>query len=519
MSLTESDEPKPQRKSRIGLNPETLISSIALVLLVNVFQRSVGFGRAVLFCRWLEPEELGYWEMAFGFLLLAAPLAVLGLPGSFSRYLEKYRQQGRLWQFLRRTVTWTLFFAASSILLLLWFRESVAQLVFGEANEELVGLTVGLILSVGFVAYHHFVQALFGGLRLFRVVSALHLMQSLLFAAISLVLLHWWKTSAESVLVGYAAACFLSTTVVLVWASTRIEREADSGNHVAARKFWTPLLRFAAWLWVTNLLSNLFTVIDRYMILHNGTFETAEAMVQVGNYHSSNIVPVLLISVAGLIVGAMTPHLSHEWETGHRESVSTRLGTGLKLTAIAMLFGGILVLLFCPVLFHYAFENKYDGGLAVLPWTLAACVWFSLLLVAETYVLVAEKTHLATVPLVVGLVVNVILNLILLPMWGLLGAVVATALATLVALLCQLTINFRLGMKVSWQTVLLMIVPLLLGFGPEFALAGLVVLVFLVLFGRAIFTQNEREEIKAEALRRAPWLARWFGPRSQMTSP
>ena len=41
--------------------------------------------------------------MAFGFLMLAAPLVVLSLPGTFGRYVERYRQQGQLRSFLRRT--------------------------------------------------------------------------------------------------------------------------------------------------------------------------------------------------------------------------------------------------------------------------------------------------------------------------------------------------------------------------------------------------------------------------------
>ena len=57
----------------------------------------------MLFCRWLDPEQLGLWDMAFSFLLLAAPLAVLAIPGSFGRYLEYYRRRGQLHVFLRRT--------------------------------------------------------------------------------------------------------------------------------------------------------------------------------------------------------------------------------------------------------------------------------------------------------------------------------------------------------------------------------------------------------------------------------
>ena len=68
-----------------------------------MLQRLVGFVREIFFCRWLAADQLGQWDMAFGFLMLAAPLAVLALPGTFGRYVERYRQQGRLRGFLRWT--------------------------------------------------------------------------------------------------------------------------------------------------------------------------------------------------------------------------------------------------------------------------------------------------------------------------------------------------------------------------------------------------------------------------------
>jgi hypothetical protein len=59
----------------------SLAASVFVLLAVSVIQR-VGFGRGVMFAAgW--PDELGQWDVAYSFLLLAAPLIVLGLPGSF----------------------------------------------------------------------------------------------------------------------------------------------------------------------------------------------------------------------------------------------------------------------------------------------------------------------------------------------------------------------------------------------------------------------------------------------------
>lgn len=484
-----------ERRARVGLRPETLLSSLAVVLVVNLVQRSVGFGRAVLFCRWLDPNELGYWEMAYSFFLLAAPLAVLGVPGSFGRYLEKYRQQNRLRLFLRRTAAWTFGMAALAITGLLWQREAVSTLVFGTPDR--VGLTLGVIACLSVVILHHFLEAVFAGLRMYRVVSSMHFTQSMAFAVISLSLIAGWRAEVVSLVIGYAAACLLSVVGVITWSLFRLDHQADSSEPIGLQAFWAPLMGFAIWVWVTNLLTNVFSVIDRYMILHFGGFSPEEALVQVGNYHTSIIVPILLISMANLMVGAMTPHLSHEWESGRRAAVGGRLNLALKLTTLVMLVVGVGVLTICPSLFHYGFDNKYEAGLAVLPWTLTSCVWFSLLLIAQQYVWCAEKSHRATGPLAVGLVTNIGLNLLLLPVLGLAGAVMATAGATLLTLLVQLYVNHRSGMHVHRGTLLVVFAPALLTFGPVVASLGAAAVLALAIARGWILTPEERQQLAA----------------------
>ncbi len=82
---------------------ETLIDSVVMLLVMSVVQRSVGFVRGILVCRWLSPAELGEWDLAYGFLNLAVPVAVLGIPGSFGRYMERYRMRGQGRRFLAMT--------------------------------------------------------------------------------------------------------------------------------------------------------------------------------------------------------------------------------------------------------------------------------------------------------------------------------------------------------------------------------------------------------------------------------
>lgn len=476
------------------MRPDTLSSSILLLLTVTVVQRSVGFGRGVLFCRWLDAESLGHWEMAYGFLLLAAPVSVLGLPGSFGRYLTRYREEGRLRMFLRRTAGWTATLSACAVGALLAFRQEFAYLVFGD--REMSGMLVLVAGGLAAVILLHFLEAVFAGLRLYRVVSAMNFCQSMLFAAIALTLIAAWRASAVSVILAYAASCVVVSSGVLLWASLRTEWTPDSSPELSHRSFWPPLMRFAVWVWVTNLLSNLFAVVDRYMIVHCGSFNADQALEQVGNYHASAIVPMLLVSIANLLVGAMTPHLSSDWEAGRRQAVSDQLNLALKLAPLCMLAVGLVVLIFNPLLFNVVLEGRYTSGQGVAPWTLATCVWFGLLLLAQTYAWCAERTRQAALPLGVGLLANVVLNLLLLPRYGLQGAVMATAIATLCALGHQLWINHRLGMRVSLGVLLMVVAPLALVGGVATALGAVAVCLIGVAGTNVLLTAAEKNQLK-----------------------
>jgi O-antigen/teichoic acid export membrane protein len=476
------------------LRTDTLVSSVVLLLAATLLQRTIGFGRGMLFCRWLSPETLGEWEMVYSFLLLAAPLAVLGVPGSFGRYLEHYRQRGHLHTFLSRTSIWTVAWSAAAVGAVLVFAPWFSQLLFGNTNS--VALVRGTALCLAAVILHHTLCSLLTALRLFRVVTAVNFAQSLLFAAVALALL-LTRASVSSILIGYGVACLLASLGGIVWVWPGI-RELDRPDaRLPQLQFWPRLLRFAFFVWITNLLSHLFAVVDRYMLVHYAGLPSAEALNQVGHYHSSRLVPLLLISFADLLSGLVMPHLSHDWEAGRRAKVGQQTNLCVKLTGLGMLGFGVCVLLFAPLLFDVILQGRYSDGLSVLPWTLTGCVWCGIYAVAQNYLWCAEHARLATAPLALGLGLNVVLNLLLLPVWGLLGAVVATAVSTSICLAAILLLSRRHGMTLDHGTWLVVIAPLALSQGTHTAAATLGVMAVAAAGTSLIFTARERVQLRA----------------------
>ena len=262
--------------------------------------------------------------------------------------------------------------------------------------------------------------------------------------------------------------------------------------HVAV---WAKIAPFAAWVLLGSVLTNLFGVVDRYMIVHFSRMSAAEALDAVGNYHSSRVVPLLLVSIATMLATMITPHLSHDWEAGRREQVAARLRLFLKLFGFALFAGAVAVLLAAPLLFQVALRGKFPGGQAVLPWTLVYCTWFGLSLVAQNYLLCAEKARLASVALFCGLVLNVPLNLVLLPRLGLQGAVLSTAAANALSLGLICLFNRRLGFHLDDGAKLVLVLPMLVCLGPWVALFALVAVAADAVWSDRLLSPEEKRQL------------------------
>ncbi len=476
---------------RLGV--DTLAGSVAVLLVMTVLQRVIGFGRGMLFCRWLDSEQLGLWDIAFGFINLAGPLAVLGLPGSFGRYVEYYRQRGQLRTFLRRTAAFSGAMTLLAVCAIVLGRDWCAWLVFNRG--DLGGLMACLGVTLATVIAFNSLVLLLIAVRLHRLVNTLQFFQSLGFAGLSLVLFEVWQMSTASAVVAFAVSSLLCSLAVLGRLKKIWHAAPESCETLPHRAMWAKVVPFALWMWITNVLYNLFDIVDRYMILHHSGLDVHEALRQVGNYHTSRIIPVLLGAVAGLLGAMLTPHLSHDWESGQRDQVSDRLNLVLKATSLALLVAAAMTLLGAPLLFQIAFQNKYAAGLAVLPWTLAYCTWFGLFALAQNYLFCAERAGLSCIALLTGLFVNIGLNLLLLPTWGLHGAVWATAVANLSSLLLVIAFSAAAGMRIHRGTWLLALAPIAVGGGPLAALAMLFFLGVAACCGNWLFDADEKRQL------------------------
>jgi O-antigen/teichoic acid export membrane protein len=482
-----------QETSTRELVSDSIATGILFALVLTVGQRVIGFGRGILFCRLMTDQQLGQWSMVWSFLMMLAPLAVLGLPGCFGRYTEHFRQRGQLGSFVKRIAVVSSVLTALVAGSLIVFPSAYSWLIFRDAAQAPVVVSLGICLIV--VTAYNFCTSLVESLRQVRLVTLMRFITGVTFAVVGTLLIMSWQDASCAATIGFAISSLVGG-IPAAWVLWRFRSTfKDTGEKLVQRKLWKKIAPFAAWLWLSNFFNNMFEVADRYMLIHWSPVDAVVAQGYVGQYHSGRVVPVLLVSVAAMLAGVLMPYMSANWEAGKKDETRKQLNWTIKIMGIAFTFGGFLVIMLSPILFDHILQGRYNDGLAVLPLTLVYCIWFSLFTVGQDYLWVAEKGGWATAVVVFGLIVNIVLNIFLIPMYGLYGAVMATTLANAVNVVGIYVLNHRFGCTTDVGVWLCGIVPLVLLMNPMLGLAMLGIVVIAGVKTNLLFSGTEKQEI------------------------
>ncbi len=425
--------------------------------------------------------------------MLLAPLAMLGLPGTFGKYTEYFRNRNQLKPFVVRIGVISLALTAVLSIVMVSIPQYFSEIFFRDPSHISLVRCIGITLFA--VAFSNYVIALMESLRQVRSVTLMRFVTGIAFAVIGTGLLYFWNDGSAAVTFAYGICCLLGIIpgLWLIWKFRGTFN--DSAEALPYSDMWRRIAPFAAWLWVANMLNNLFEISDRYMLIHfsDTTSELAQGLV--GQYHSGRVVPLLLVSVAAMLGSVLMPYLSAAWEKGDRDGACRQLNWTLKLMGLTFSAGGVLVLLGSPILFDWILQGRYSGGLAVLPLTLVYCTWFSLYYVGQDYLWVAEKGKLATFAIGFGLIANIGLNMLMIPLIGLWGAVIATSIGNLLVVILVFLFNHRCGCKTDLGIWFMVALPLALLLPPWVALATLALVTYVGFATTWILQAEEKKQI------------------------
>ncbi len=446
---------------------DSLAVGMMVMLAMTIVQRGLGFVRGLWFCRELDDVVVGQWSMAYDFLIMVTPIMLLGMPGTLPRYVQRYRIRGQLSFLVRRILAATCVLAAAFYTVMLLVPDWFGWLIFLDANNTSLihAIAAGVLAIIAF----NFVYELVTSLRQVRVGSLMQFIQSVGFTVIAIAHLSFGG-GITGLMYSFVAATLLAIVPGALALQSGWRGLPRTEETFDAPSMWRCVLPFALAIWSMNLLSNVFALSDRYMILHWLPAGGMDPQAAVGQYHSGRIFPVLLMSVATMISGVMLPYLSADWESGRREQVRLQIRRMMLGVSVVFTAGAAVTLLFAPWLFSQVLEDRYSDGLVLMPMAFVFSIWFALISVGENYLWVSERGKWIAIATAVGLGMNIVLNLALLPLWGLHGAVVATLIANGVVLLGLWAAMARFGYTLDRTTFYVTILPITLLAGPLAAL-------------------------------------------------
>lgn len=475
MDLATSNQGKADTVSSNRPVGDYLLTGVFVMLVVNLVQRFVGLARGLGFCHFLTEEQLGQWALVNSFFMLGVPLAVMGLPGGFSKFVEHYRSRNQLGDYLFRILCATSIGLTGMVAWMVLAPGSFSWIVFHHSAST--SLIVWCVIALVSLVLFSVIYELVASLRQVRVMSIMQFLQSSIFAAVGVPLIAIYGDWIL-LLPSYAIACLAASLLggVVIYRGYRAEL-VPTGT-IDSKSMWRRIVPYAGSLWLMNLLSNTFEMSDRYMLLHLSSSDAMVGQAAVGQYHCGRILPNLLVSVALMLSGVLLPYLSADWEAGKRDRIASRMKQMLQSTCIGFVAISVGALAIAPILFEYGFHGRYDAAQAILPLALVHVIWVSLFLIAETFMLCAERGKELTLVLGVGLAVNLVLNWYLIQAYGLQGAVAATSMSGFVTLMLLYWRLAHNGCPLDASTVCLCVAPVIVAAG---AVPAAVLLVAIVL--------------------------------------
>lgn len=507
----EIDESSTRSYERAG---DAFLTGLLMMLVLNVGQRALGLVRNVGFCHFLTESDLGLWALANSFFMIGAPIAVLGLPGSLGKFVEHYRLQGCLKPYLIRLTLASSLGVALFCSLMLKFPDYSSGMLFGQPlGYSVIAWTA---TSLVFLILFNTTAELVLSLRLVRLGSLMHLINTTVFTVIGI----WgiaWTGSWVILLPAFSLAC-ISAMIPGLWGAWRATvAELAFSAPLSARRMWGRVVPFAAALWFSNLMSNLFDLSDRYMLLHLCRMGAEQGQAMVGQFYCGRILPNLLLSIGMMLGGILLPYLSADWERRMFDRISSSMNSLMIVLSVGFTLISLVAITLSPILFEWFLRDRYSQAAEILSLGMMLACWSGLSTVATAYLLCAEKGTQNAILLGLSLVLNILLNWPLILWMGLYGAALATCVSNGVLLVLVLWRIHREGCRIRWSTILFCGLPACMSLGVPVTAA--VIMGLAVVCGRTnwLLGESDRSAIDEAVL---PYLRRLRVPlRSLWPSP
>lgn len=504
-----------------------LAPSMGTYLTANVAIRLLNFARVIVLTRIMAKPQFG---LLFNILIVAnvlTPLCSLGLNEAITRYVPQYEALGSLARFARRSLTLLTIMTVGAVACILanaswlgeWFYATIlddaaTRAAFAAEAPSLARVT-GLIVALS--AMYFYLMAVMKGLRMFKALSWLELLHSVLFLGGCLIVALTRQLSAFTIASLYAA----SLAIPCVWFGFRLMPALSGWQSQRGTERLSglekKLIRFSIW---TTLAGVTWQALLYYPAWHLKKIHGDEAMAVFGGARQlCNIIFVGAVAISTVVMATIT----RSWETSGREVAEKQLSLAFRTVGL-----GLLIL--CSILslskglVIQVLGADYGEGAEILPLHLLFFLFGAYLAFLPAHFHLRERTRQMLWPWIAGVGINVILAIFLVgprigvvqnSSWGkaidsLLGSVFVTGIidpsglgpaawcgvvgmATAVGV-CVLLVT-REHYTLDRGSVIVLLSAFVVAGKPWLVISGSVVLLVAALKGSMIFTAGERRKV------------------------
>ena len=436
---------------------DTLLTSIVILAVITIVQKSLGFFRSVFVCRTLTPEEMGTWSMILTMVETSLPLFILSIPACFGRYFESFTLKRQLHAFVRQAFLIVLSVFVICTVLVLTFQTTIANYVFGDPGATRF-VIMGLCAIIPFGLFGVGCQML-TALRVSRLATLGNFLYGILFTALAVSLLTFWNADANSMFVAFLMAHLFALIWVVKKLRSTLQAVAPDKTNLRFFATWKTLTPIILVFWINDFLTNLFFSVDRYMLINLVTETSIPVLAQIGNYESAHIIPALFATVTALVARTLLPYLSRDWEMGKHDQVHHQINLSIKIAVLVLVLGSVAFLPASNWIFETIFRGKYSAGQSILGYVLFFYVGNAISFLLMNYFWCRQRGGVATAAMFVSLVVNTVANTLLIPSLGIAGAAIGTVLAIGCQMFCLYFLSLAYGLTFEKRMLTALVLP------------------------------------------------------------
>jgi O-antigen/teichoic acid export membrane protein len=483
----------PSRPDPTGKLVDSLVTSMVFLLVLTVGQKLIGFARSIIVCRLLPPEELGTWSMLQTLVMVVSPMVLLSIPACFGRYFANYRQRGQLANFISQAAIICGVSLSLGVVGLWIYQVPIAGLSLGDSQRS--PLVVYASLALIPFAIFSFLSEMLLALRYGRVASRANFLSTITLTVCSLSFLFLFPPTAVAMLTAFALSFALPLLLCHRTFKQVLGELPANEAQLPWAVTWGRMFPIILLFWFTDLLTNLFYSVDKFMLvnLSRAPFETV--MADIGGYEAIHVLTGILFMVTVWIGKTLLPYMAKEWEEGGTVEVSTQTNMSIKLVGFASLAAGLLLSMIATPLCHLLFNGKYDSSAYLVPYLVYFYLGCGTTVLLMNYYWCAGIATWSMLPLIMGSIANGVVNYLLIPDFGVAGAAIGTTCGMACQIISLWAIAVGRGLSIDLGLIGFFLASSLLVIDRTGILGWCSLLVVILGFS-GVFSLEERRRLK-----------------------